>query len=336
MRAPLRQLLYHTVLSVSLLAFLSGCKEAKELLPVQPQQTELVVPPQQEPNPQPKPKPEPPEPEVKPEPVDWPKEIAHARATRAKLKTIAGALIQYDAKYQCFWPDIKRGPEFFDSNKNLLLSWRVHLLPFLGQKKLYEQFRLTDPWNSPHNLKLIEKIPDVYLSSDDDRPGHTRFRVFTGAGAPMFLGFQVGIRNIVDGTVNTLLVAESGTDQTVPWTKPEEIPFDPRTILSSIGKISPAGLHVTNCAGQVYSLKPDISADDISKLITNQGKEEIAIADFKVDLDQLAAEKSETKAEEKDTEDSTQKDPATESENTPDDSAKPESTESAPEAKSDA
>src|SRR5262245_36550552 len=32
-----------------------------------------------------------------------------------------------------------------------LLSWRVALLPILGQKALYEKFRLEEPWDSPHN-----------------------------------------------------------------------------------------------------------------------------------------------------------------------------------------
>jgi len=42
-----------------------------------------------------------------------------------------------------------------------LLSWRVAILPYIGQKALYEQFRLDEPWNSEHNGKLLERIPDV-------------------------------------------------------------------------------------------------------------------------------------------------------------------------------
>jgi hypothetical protein len=43
-----------------------------------------------------------------------------------------------------------------------LLSWRVHLLPFLGEVELYSQFHLDEPWDSDHNKKLILKMPDVY------------------------------------------------------------------------------------------------------------------------------------------------------------------------------
>ena len=37
-----------------------------------------------------------------------------------------------------------------------LLSWRVHLLPFLAQDPLYGRFKLDEPWDSEHNLKLLE------------------------------------------------------------------------------------------------------------------------------------------------------------------------------------
>ncbi len=32
-----------------------------------------------------------------------------------------------------------------------LLSWRVHILPYLEENELYHQFHLDEPWDSPHN-----------------------------------------------------------------------------------------------------------------------------------------------------------------------------------------
>ena len=43
-----------------------------------------------------------------------------------------------------------------------LLSWRVALLPYLGEKSLYYKFHLDEPWNSPHNKVLLDQMPDVY------------------------------------------------------------------------------------------------------------------------------------------------------------------------------
>ncbi len=39
-----------------------------------------------------------------------------------------------------------------------LLSWRVHLLPLLDEQDLYNQFKLNEPWDSPNNIKLLDKI----------------------------------------------------------------------------------------------------------------------------------------------------------------------------------
>src|SRR5947207_661102 len=43
-----------------------------------------------------------------------------------------------------------------------LLSWRVAILPYLAEKKLYDEFKLDEPWDSKHNIKLLEKMPKPY------------------------------------------------------------------------------------------------------------------------------------------------------------------------------
>lgn len=278
------------VLLISVLLF-QGCDKVQETLPESKPvvQQELPAPPPQPPQPvvqQPPVKPEP-EPEVVQEPVDWAAGVAHASSSHGKLAMIVGALHQHDKKYGCFWPDMKRGPELYDSNRNLLVSWRVHLLPFLGQRKLYDRFRLSEPWDSKHNLSLMDKMPDVFRSSPDDEPNHTRFGVFIGSDAPMFIGRQIGIKDVLDGSVNTILVAEAGPDRAVPWTKPEEMPFDPRSVMDSLGKISPVGINVVTVAGKTYTLRPDIKAAEIAELITHVGKEDVKIEDFQVDLESL-------------------------------------------------
>ena len=43
-----------------------------------------------------------------------------------------------------------------------LLSWRVHILPYLEQKSLYDEFHKDEPWDSEHNKALITRMPAVY------------------------------------------------------------------------------------------------------------------------------------------------------------------------------
>ncbi len=51
-----------------------------------------------------------------------------------------------------------------DSTRRPLHSWRVHQLPYLGHKPLFDRFRLDEPWDSDHNLALLSEMPEVYRS----------------------------------------------------------------------------------------------------------------------------------------------------------------------------
>ena len=46
-------------------------------------------------------------------------------------------------------------------------SWRVELLPQLGQQALYDQYRFDEPWDRAHNKQLLSKMPAVFRSPRD-------------------------------------------------------------------------------------------------------------------------------------------------------------------------
>ena len=66
------------------------------------------------------------------------------------LKQIALAMHNYNSKYDTFPPAYRT-----DSNHQPLLSWRVLILPYLDEQKLFDEFHLNEPWDSPHNRALI-------------------------------------------------------------------------------------------------------------------------------------------------------------------------------------
>src|SRR5258708_4361628 len=43
-----------------------------------------------------------------------------------------------------------------------LLSWRVLILPQLGEEALFREFELDEPWDSPHNIKLLQRMPSAF------------------------------------------------------------------------------------------------------------------------------------------------------------------------------
>jgi hypothetical protein len=59
-------------------------------------------------------------------------------------------------------------------------------LPYLNEKDLYEEFHLAEPWDSPHNLRLLERMPPPYgLPRNKTHLAplyHTVAHVFVGKG----------------------------------------------------------------------------------------------------------------------------------------------------------
>src|SRR5205085_3628183 len=73
-----------------------------------------------------------------------------------------------------------------DKNGKPLLSWRVAILPFLMQDNLYQQFKLDEPWDSEHNLKLLQHMPVTYhVGIEPKGSTHTYYQAFAGPGTPL-------------------------------------------------------------------------------------------------------------------------------------------------------
>lgn len=109
-----------------------------------------------------------------------------------------------------------------------LLSWRVLLLPYLGEKKLYGEFRQNEPWDSQHNKKLIARMPDVFKYHIGYRPmpGRTRTQVITGPGT--LFANPTGVKKPA-GSAAILAVepADDWRSSGLWWTKPTDLVFAP-------------------------------------------------------------------------------------------------------------
>lgn len=119
---------------------------------------------------------------------------------------------------------LKQQYEFRDdesSRWNPQLSWRVHILPLIGQQELYQRFRLNEPWNSPHNLKLVTEMPAVYDPfAEDQGEGTTPCLRLVGAGtAAERLTRQVPVGQVNSQAIQVIVATDSSE---VIWTKPED------------------------------------------------------------------------------------------------------------------
>ncbi len=136
-----------------------------------------------------------------------------------QLKQIGLAIHSYHDQHQYLPPKYSVTPE-----GARLLSWRVHLLPFLGEEALYKEFHLGEPWDSEHNKKLIARMPAFYgVGTDGLPPGSTRIQfpmiensLWFGQGPPRKLS------DITDGLSNTIIASYCDKVHASTWTQPDD------------------------------------------------------------------------------------------------------------------
>jgi Protein of unknown function (DUF1559) len=203
-----------------------------------------------------------------------------AQLTRCNnnLKQIGSALNAYHANYGCFPP-----MAIADTQGRPLLSWRVLLLPLLGEDALYRRFNPDEPWDSPHNAPLGARTPAVFLCpfDPDIKAGMTSYVAVTGPETlfpPDGVARQSEIR---DGASLTVALVEIGAN-TTPWTKPEDLTFEVATCgLASLRSPRDWGArHVLFADGQPRILSNATTPAVWRALLTIKGAEAIDEDDF--------------------------------------------------------
>jgi prepilin-type processing-associated H-X9-DG protein len=210
---------------------------------------------------------------------------AAARVTsQNNLKMIGLALHNYHAKNNAFPPaqfplPVQPGQPF-PVGKEGKLSWRVAILPYLGDPDaaaLYQQFKLDEPWDGPNNLPLLQKMPKVYALPGDagtTPAGHTYYQALVGWNAvfdPKQKPFGCRITDIVDGTSNTICVAEAA--QAVPWTKPDDLPVTLNGPLPAFGTHFSGSFNALFADGSVRLIPKGTPPATLQALITRNGGE---------------------------------------------------------------
>jgi prepilin-type processing-associated H-X9-DG protein len=218
-------------------------------------------------------------------PRDTSRDNTPLKRTQNHLLQILYAILSFEKTYGRF-PGMICDPE-----GRALLSWRVKILPFIEEETLYQQFHRDEPWDSPHNLKLLDKMPR-YFGSDQvsEAPAtHTHFRIFLSSSrhdlrspdAPPFSLFdpplgpkRLRLCDIGDGPENTLAIVEA--KEAVPWTMPEGLEFPREGPLPKLADFWPDGkANVGFFDGSFELLSINIPESELIKLITPNGGEQL-------------------------------------------------------------
>ena len=203
-----------------------------------------------------------------------------ARQVQAQnnMRQQALAMLNYESAYRKFPKQDNNG-----------LSWRVHILPFLGEDLLYSEFNLDEPWDSPNNIALLPAMPIFFeCPSANVPPGFTVYQVPYSdmksnpelEVSAMFDNSDKGVRldSVTDGTPNTILLLEVDEAAAVEWTKPADWKFDPANSadpMHDLGNLRPFTIIAAMADGSVTEVS-DTSPEQFEAMITRNGGEDPA------------------------------------------------------------
>lgn len=194
-----------------------------------------------------------------------------ARRTQStnNLKQIMLALHNFHDTHRGF-----PAPYNTDDMGKPLLSWRVHILPFVEQGVLYEQFHFDEPWDSEHNKKLIEQMPQIYaVPGNDPKSGLTNYLGVAGANG-MFAPtkrkeygkkFAVGraFAEVRDGTSNTAAIVEVNNENRVIWTRPGDFDAPAMQPIQRLLGLWKGGFHAGVSDGSVMFVPDTVEAEQL-------------------------------------------------------------------------
>lgn len=195
-------------------------------------------------------------------------QAARAAARRSQstnnLKQIGLAMTNYIDVHKGFPP-----AESYDDQGQPLLSWRVHILPFVGEQELYKSFHLDEPWDSEHNKTLVARMPAVYknpnLASDD---GMTNYLAVVGEDSVIQPKKSTTFADIRDGTSNTIVVVEADAAHAVNWTQPEDWSPDDDDPMAGLFRYPQGLLAALFADGHVQPIQETVDPENFKAMLT--------------------------------------------------------------------
>jgi uncharacterized protein DUF1559 len=121
-----------------------------------------------------------------------------------RMQEIALAMLLYDRDHGTLPPAYT-----VDADGRPMHSWRVLLLPYLGQEEFHGNIRLDEPWDSEHNQQFHNAaVPFYQCPSAGLTPGHTTYSVVVGPQMPFGAGQGKSLSKFGPKSARMILVVE--------------------------------------------------------------------------------------------------------------------------------
>jgi beta-lactamase regulating signal transducer with metallopeptidase domain len=197
--------------------------------------------------------------------IEAAREAARRTQSMNNMKQIMLAMHNYYSTYNRLPPAVVY--ETLPDGTKVGRSWRVELLPFFSEADLYQQYRKDEPWDSEANKKVLAKMPAVFRAPSDD-PTSTSAAYFVLTGPTTMFPGEKGIQfqDATDGLSNTIALVDAKRD--IPWTKPEDIAYDPAKPMPEFGGWNQPNLTLAGFAdGSVQGIAADIDQQRLRWMI---------------------------------------------------------------------
>ena len=210
------------------------------------------------------------------------------------IETIMAALKEYHDDHGAFPPAY-----VCDAEGEPMHSWRVLILPYLGQEELYRQYDFTQPWNGPENMKLAAQRPEEYScrsatwgETQEEVPYTTNYVAVVGPDTAWPGTTSLALQDIRDRDDSTIMVAEIARESGIRWMEPRDLSSDvacygwtqrpgPSLCLAHLHlKSDQRGAHAGFVDGTTRYLREDLPASTIKALLTVNGGESVDIDRF--------------------------------------------------------
>jgi hypothetical protein len=190
------------------------------------------------------------------------------------LKEIAIGLHNYHDRFGCFPPAF-----LADADGKPAHSWRVLLLPFLGEgKSVYDSYRFDEPWDGPNNRKLHTKIAHIYrCPGDDGGTFETSYLAVVGPHVAWPGASSRRLADVVGDAADSILIVEV-CDSGIHWMEPRDLEVKGMALEINpkrgrgISSQHTAGAHVCMLDGSVRFVSNRLTPRELGPLLRIAGR----------------------------------------------------------------
>lgn len=146
-------------------------------------------------------------------------------------------------------------------------SWRVRILQYIDEEKLYDQYNFDEPWDGPNNRLLVDKMPEGFRCPECEHSDSlTPYKLVSDPEALFHGSRKASFEDVKDGVDSAIVLVEDSA-KPVNWMSPEDVTIEQAVrAITENASVHVAednilwkttyGAYVCNIDGSAYDINP--------------------------------------------------------------------------------